>query len=1055
MTRYNRINNAVGWLVFIVSTLVYWLTAEPTGSFWDCGEFIGCAYKLQVPHSPGAPLFIIIAHLLTLLAPDPSHVALTVNYFSGISSAFTNLFLFWTVTALGRKIIGKREDEINNAEMIVLMGAGVVGAFANGFADSFWFSAVEGEVYATSSFFTAVVFWGILKWEQVADKPYADRWIIFIGYMLGLAVGVHLLGLLAIPAIVFVYYFKKFNPTTWGMVKCFGVAIAILAFIQYGVIPQIPNLSAKFDVLFVNSFHMPFNSGVLFFMFLVGASVIGLLFYSTSGKTIYAIPVLISIPLFILVSSQSIIIKIILLAVFGLVVYLYTLYKNPYYLNLGILSVLFIMIGYSSYLMVVIRANANPSINMGSPDDAETLLSYLNREQYGDRPLLFGPTFVSQPIEIDRVNGEMHYYQDPKTKRYIELGRKPIIKYDPDDEMLFPRIFDNDDPSHIKFYRNWLGLKEGQKPTMGDNLNFFFTYQVGFMYWRYFMWNFSGRQDDVQGDGDIKHGNWITGFPFIDNAMLEDQTNLPYPLNENKANNKMYLIPFILGILGALYHFKRRKNDAFVVMLLFFFTGLAIVLYLNQTPIQPRERDYAYAGSVYAFAIWIGIGVFWLFEQLGKRMSARNAAILASVIGALAPVLMVAQEWDDHDRSDRYTARDLGRDYLESCAPNALLFTQGDNDTYPLWYAQEVEGIRPDIRIVNLSLLGVDWYIDNLRRKTNESDAVTITLDSASYRGSNRDYLRYYENKSISQNSAYSLSSVLDWMFSEDPRKKVEFNGEQTNYVPAKNLFIPVDKNEVIADKVVQPQDTAKIVSRIEWRLTKNTLLKNDILTMEILRSNLWKRPIYFAISVTPESYLGLNNYLQQEGLTYRVVPYITKQDDGLPGGVQSTLMYDNMMHKFAWGGVDKNDVYLDENITRMITNLRSNFARLSATLIQQGKKDSAIAVLDKCMAVLPERNVPVALINVAIGKNYYEAGANEKGRDVLQRCFEVFSDQLRYYTTLEVNKRKYFTNEINDGLYVLNNIMNITQRNKETDLNKKVQDAFNKYVSFYTQPPQ
>jgi len=533
--------------------------------------------------------------------------------------------------------------------------------------------------------------------------------------------------------------------------------------------------------------------------------------------------------------------------------------------------------------------------------------------------------------------------------------------------------------------------------------------------------------------------------------MLEDQTNLPYPLNENKGHNKMYLIPFILGVLGALYHFKKSKNDAFVVLLLFFFTGLAIVLYLNQTPIQPRERDYAYAGSVYAFTIWIGIGVFWLFNQFARRMTMRNAAILASVVGALAPVLMASQEWDDHDRSHRYTARDLGRDYLESCAPNAILFTQGDNDTYPLWYAQEVEGIREDVRIVNLSLLGVDWYIDNLRRKVNKSDAVIISVDSASYRGSNHDYLRFGENKSIPQNKSYPLSSVLDFMFSDNPKNKLPAqDGELMNYMPAKSLFIPIDKNEIIADHVVQPGDTSRIVNRIEWKLNRNTLLKNDILTMEILRSNLWKRPIYFAISVQSDAYLGLNNYFQQEGLTYRLVPYITKQEDGLPGGVQSDIMYDNMMHKFKWGGVDSNNVYLDENIGRMVTNLRSNFARLAATLIQQGKKDSAIKVLDKCMLVLPEKNVPVALINVAIGKDYYDAGDSAAGKKVLQRCFEVYSDQLRYYTSLEVDKRKYFTNEINDGLYVLNNIVNVTKLNKEMDLNKKVQDAFNKYVNFY-----
>ncbi|MEO5675230.1 MAG: DUF2723 domain-containing protein, partial [Chitinophagales bacterium] len=794
MTRFNKINNAVGWSVFIISTIVYWLTAEPTGSFWDCGEFISCAYKLQVAHSPGSPLFIMLAHLVSLLAPDRAHIAQFVNYFSGTMSALSNLFLFWSITLLSLKIIGKRAIELTTAEIIAAMGAGVVGALANCFADSSWFSAVEGEVYSSSAFFTAIVFWAILKWDQVADEPYADRWILFIAYMIGLAIAVHLLGLLVIPTMVFVYYFRKYEVTTWGLVKCFAISCGILGVIQFGIIPQIPSLSAKFDILFVNSFHLPFNSGVVFFFILLTGAILFGMWYSYR--------------------------------------------KNMYWLNTAILAMIFIIIGYSSYLQVIIRANANPSINMGSPDDAETLLSYLNREQYGDRPLLFGPSFASQPTEIDRTNGEMHYYQDPVSKRYIELGRKPIVKYDNRDQMFFPRIYDNDDPSHVRFYQTWLGLKKDEKPTMGDNLNFFFTYQVGFMYWRYFMWNFSGRQDDNQGDGDIKHGNWITGFPFIDNAMLVDQTTLPYPMNQNRGNNKMFLLPFILGILGAIYHFKKRKNDAFVVLLLFFFTGLAIVLYLNQTPNQPRERDYAYAGSVYAFTIWIGIGVLWLYEQFNKRMIARNAAILASGIGVLVPLLMASQEWDDHDRSDRYTARDLGRDYLESCAPNAILFTQGDNDTYPLWYAQEVEGIRTDIRIVNLSLLGVDWYIDGLRRKANKSDAVIITVDSSAYRGSNRDYLRYFENKSIAKNQYYQLSTVVDFMFSSEPNKMLDFNGDKMNYLPAKNLYIPVDKNEIVANGVVQPSDTSKIVNRIEWKINKNTLLKNDILTLEILRSN-------------------------------------------------------------------------------------------------------------------------------------------------------------------------------------------------------------------------
>ena len=1014
MTLYNRVNNISGWIIFIISTAVYWLTAEPTGSFWDCGEFISCASKLQVAHSPGAPLFIMIAHMFTLLTADPSHKALMVNYMSGIFSGLTILFLFWTITAMARKIIGKKESEIAGSDLIAIIGAGFIGGLAYTFADSFWFSAVEGEVYAMSSFFTAIVVWAIFKWENVADQPYADRWVVLIGYLIGLSIGVHLLGLLAIPAMVFVYAFKKYQPTTWNIIKVSAVCIGILAFVQYGIIPGIPKLAASFDILFVNSFGMPFNSGVIFLFLLLAALIIGGLIYARR--------------------------------------------KNNYVLHTAILTVLFILIGYSSYVMVVIRASANPSINMSAPKDPIALLGYLNREQYGERPLAYGQLFTAQITradQIDHESGEKRYWRDEKSKKYILLDRKPVIHYDASDKIFFPRIWDNDDPNHVKFYQNWLNLKEDQKPTMGDNLNFFFTYQVGFMYWRYFMWNFSGRQDDVQGNGDVTHGNWVTGFPFIDNAMLGDQTNLPYPLNENKGHNKFYLLPFILGLIGAVYHFKKNKFDAWVVMLLFFFTGLAIVIYLNQTPQQPRERDYAYAGSFYAYCIWIGIGLLALYDYFRSRMNPRNGAILAMAICLIVPVLMGAQGWDDHNRSHRFTARDFGKNYLESCAPNAILFTQGDNDTYPLWYAQEVEGIRPDVRIVNLSLLGVDWYIDNLRRKINESDAVIINVDSSSYRGSNRDYIRFYENKSIPQNDYYPLGTVLDFMFSEDKKNKIDYGGDVLNYVPAKNVFIPVDKAEVIRDKVVQPQDTSKILSRVEWRLNKNTLLKNDIMTLEILRSNLWKRPIYFAISVAPDAYLGLNNYFQQEGLAYRVVPYVTKMNDGLPGGVESDIMYDNMMHKFAWGGVDKYDVYLDENIMRMVVNLRSNFARLASALIDEGKKDSAIQVLDKCNEVLPEKNVPTSYLNLALAKNYYDAGAKDKASAALSKLLTVYSDQLKYYGSLDVNKRKFYTSDMNEGVFVLNQIVEITKKNQDDELNKKAQEAFQRYVNLYTPPNQ
>ncbi|MCS6916328.1 MAG: DUF2723 domain-containing protein [Chitinophagales bacterium] len=1009
MPRFNWINNAAGWAVFVFTTAVYWLTAEPSGSFWDCGEFISCAYKLQVPHSPGAPLFVILAHLITLLAPSASYVALSVNFFSGVVSALTNLFLFWSITALALKLLAVKREELTNEQIVAVIGAGLVGALANGFADSFWFSAVEGEVYALSSFFTALVFWAILKWDQHADEPFADRWLLFIAYMMGLVVGVHLLGLLVIPAIAMVYYFRKTHQPTWfGSLKAFLIGVLVLGFIQYGIIPQIPNLSAKFDILFVNSFGLPFNSGVLFFMLLLAGLIVLGLWYSHRHQ--------------------------------------------KYVLNTATLSLLFIVLGYSTYLMVVLRAQANPSINMGNPSNPITLLSYLNREQYGDRPLLYGQTFASRPYDVDYETGEMRYFRNTQTGKYEELGRKPKFLYESSEKMLFPRIWDNDDPTHIDFYRQWLNLKEGDKPTFRDNLNFFFTYQIGFMYWRYFMWNFSGRQNDIQGHGDIRYGNWKTGFAFLDNAMLGNQSNLPYPLSENRANNRYFLIPFLLGIIGMVYHFRKSKYDAWVVLLLFFFTGLAIVIYLNQTPLQPRERDYAYVGSVWAFCIWLGMSVLWLWEQLQRRLAGWKAPVAATLLAGVAPMLMGWQNWDDHDRSHRHTARDMGSNYLESCAPNAILFTQGDNDTYPLWYAQEVEGIRPDVRIVNLSLLGVDWYIDQLRRRVNQSDPVLIGVDSAAYRGSTRDYVRYYENRAIDQDQYYSLNAVLDFIFSDDPRRQLDMGGQRMNYLPAKNLEIAVDKKAVLEAGVVHVRDTAKIVDRIRWRLNKNTLLKNDLLTLEILRSNLWKRPIYFAISVQSSAYLGLNNYLQQEGLTYRVVPYVTKtSDDPFPGGVQTDIMYENIMNKFKWGGVDKHRVYLDENINRMISNLRSNFTRLANALISEGKKDSAIAVLDKCLEVLPEENVPFSIYHVAIARAYFDAGAVEKGSEIMKRCVEVYSDQLRYYTGLEPRYRRSWTDEINEGIYVLNNALQTAREYNDESLRQQAESAFNRYVSFYT----
>lgn len=1007
MTLYNKLNNLTGWIIFILATIVYVLTAEPSGSFWDCGEFISCCYKLQVAHSPGAPLFLIIGRIFTMFAGDQSQVAFTVNFMSNVMGGLTSLFIFWTITALAIRLIGKKESDLSTGELISILGAGVIGSLASTFSDSTWFSTVEGEVYATSAAFTAFVVWAILKWERHADEKYSDRWILLIAYAMGLSIGVHLLNLLCIPAMVFVYYFKKYPYSRIGMIKTFFVSVIILGVVQYLIIPNIPNYAAKFDILFVNSFGLPFNSGAITFALLVIAGITATMIYARR--------------------------------------------KNNYALHTSMLALIMIILGYTSYSMVLIRANANPSINMSNPRDLISLVSYLNREQYGDRPLVYGPIFTAKPIDIDWTGGEMKYYKGEK--KYEELGAKPVVKYDPKEEMPFPRIWDNDDPNHINFYKSWLNIKEGEKPNMGDNINFFISYQINYMYWRYFLWNFAGRQNDIQGSSNnVQFGNWISGINAIDNARLGSQDNLPPSMANNKAKNKYYFLPLILGLIGLFYQFKKRKEDAWVVLLLFFFTGLAIVLYLNQTPQQPRERDYAYAGSVYAYCIWIGLGVIALFNYFRTRMNATNAAIIASVVSMIVPTIMGAQGWDDHNRSKRYTARDFGRNYLESCAPNAILFTQGDNDTYPLWYAQEVEGIRQDIRIVNLSLLGVDWYIDEMRRKVNEADALPISIASEKYRGSKSDVTRFSKNPSIDQSQYYNLKDVVDFMTSDDPAKKVAmYSPEPDNYLPTRNLSINVDKKMVLANGTVQLEDSSKVVDKVMWTLNKTTILKPSLMVMNIIEQNNWKRPIYFAISVNSDEYLGLNEYMQQEGLTYRLVPIKQKDSDGLPGFVQPTLMYNNIMTKFAWGGVDKNEVYLDENILRMVSNLRSNFARLSNKLIAEGDSTKAIAVLDKCIQVLPEKNVPYSLLMLPIAQSYYKAGAAAKGKIVITKLMDWYEANMKYITSLDETHRAYFKRDMNEAVYVFSEAAQLAEKSDDKELINRAKPLFERYKPYYT----
>ncbi|MCC6683971.1 MAG: DUF2723 domain-containing protein [Bacteroidia bacterium] len=963
MKKYNLMNVVMGWLVFIIAMVTYTLTLEPTASFWDCGEFISASYRLQVVHPPGAPLFLIIGRLFSLMAGnDVTQVAFWVNIVSALASALTVLFSFWTITHLAKKILVKNNEEPTDWQAISIIGAGAVGALSLTFSDTFWFSAVEAEVYASSCFFTAITFWAILKWENVADEKHADRWLILIGYFCGLAIGVHLLNLLVIPAIVYVYYFRKYTATSIGIVKASLVAFGAIAIVQFGIIPGLPTLAAYFDLTFVNSFSLPFGSGIVFFGLLV------------TGLIVYGI--------------------------------IYSIKKNKVNLNTGLLVFSFVIIGYSSYAMIVIRSIANPPLDMNNPENPFTLISYLNREQYGDRPLLYGQYYTAK--YIDTEEGSMQYRKGEE--KYEEVGPKIEPVWEKDQMTIFPRMWSNRG-DHVKAYRDWENIPEGKKPSFAKNIDFLFSYQLNFMYWRYFFWNFIGRQSDEQGHGELTAGNWESGVKFIDKARLGPQDNLPGELANNKGKNHYYFLPLILGLLGLVYQFNRAREDAFVITLLFLFTGVFIIIYLNFPPLQPRERDYAYVGSYQTFFIWVGLGVLAIADWLSKKTGKTAAAAGATVIGLfMSPYLLAKENWDDHDRSDRYTAIAFAKDYLNSCAKNAVLFTNGDNDTYPLWYAQNVEGYRTDIRVINLSLLNTDWYTDGLKVKTYDSEPVPISLKPEQYVQGIRDYVVFYENKelNIAPNVFFPLKQVIDFIANDkNPVTKVQSgNGETLSYYPTKNFYIPVDRQKVLANKTVHPNDAAMVVDSVNFTVNRNTLMKNDLITLDFIATSNWDRPVYFAITTGSEAYLNLEGYFQLEGLTYRLVPIRTEMSaDREIGHINTDIMYDNLMNKFEWGNMDKPGIYLDETILRQTKNFRNLFYRLAKKLMEEGKKDKALAVLDRCMKVMPKENVPYDVFMIRIIEGYYMVGAKDKAAKLTMDLAKDFEQKYKYYNSFRGNK--------------------------------------------------
>jgi tetratricopeptide (TPR) repeat protein len=1023
---YQRLNNIIGWVVFLIAAFTYLSTIEATASFWDCGEYIACAFKLEVGHPPGAPLFLLIGRVFSLFAgTDTSKVGAMVNSMSALCSAFCILFLFWSITALARKIYEK-SGELTPGRMYAIFGAGAVGALAYTFSDSFWFSAVEGEVYAMSSFFTAITFWAILKWEREADQPHADRWIILIAYLIGLAVGVHLLNLLVIPAVVFIYYFKKHEKVTRkGVIITSGLAILILGGIQAGVIPMIVKLAAWFEINVVNSLHMPFNSGtILYAILLVGGIIIGLRLTKKKSKPV---------------------------------------------LNTIILCFTVLLIGYSSFLVLVIRSQANTPMDENNPENAVNLLSYLNREQYGTWPILYGQYFTApQDANDPASDGSPIYGQDKKSGKYVVIDERKntIENYDSRFCTIFPRMWSSQQ-NHVSGYRTWTNPKNysripytnpqtreeemREKPTFGQNLYFFFAYQMGWMYTRYFLWNFVGRQNEIQGHGNSSDGNWITGITPFDKWRIGPQTGLPDGADVNKGRNVMFGLPLLLGIIGLLYQFKKDNKNGVVVALLFFFTGVAIVIYLNQKPFEPRERDYAYAGSFYAFAFWIGLGVLAIFDYLEKKMSQVLGALVATTICLLAvPALMAKEEWNDHDRSHRTIARDFANNYLNSCAKNAILFTNGDNDTFPLWYAQEVEGIRTDVRVICLELLNTDWYIDQLVHKAYDSDPVPFSLTKEQYRQGVRDYVPFHD---AGVKGYVNVGEVVEFAKSEDNANKLEYGqGQFLNYLPTKNISVPVDSAYAVNSGIVPKELSNRIVKSIDWSLPGTYVQKNDFMVLDLLAHNNWKRPIYFAATAPAKSYLGLNQYLQLEGLAYRLVPVKqTGEETQQETRVAKDTMFNNIMTKFKWGGMDRHGIFLDDVFVRSCAlNMRQRGAALANAFIQEGKKDKAIKVIDKIIEVTPQENVPYDVTIYGLTMAYYEAGALDKANNLAIKLFDNFETNLNYYYSLDRRDFSQFSSEADQAQDILERLIYFSKNFKQDKVSKELDDRYNKLLTKY-----
>ncbi len=1003
MNNFRRWNIVFGWIVFSIALLTYILTLEPTVSWWDCGEFIACSYKLLVGHPPGAPLFLMMGRFFSLFASGPENVAYMVNLMSALASAFTIIFLFWTITHLARKFFPE-DKELSTENLILIIGSGLTGALAYAFSDTFWFSAVEGEVYATSSLFTAVVFWAILKWENIADQKYADRWLILIAFLMGLSIGVHLLNLLAIPAIVLVYYFKRYEISTRGVTRAVLISILILAVIMYGIIQGLVLMATKFELLFVNGLKTGFNTGVI----------------------VYSLIILAGIPLGIW----------------------YTHKKGNVMWNSILTGLAVILIGYSSYGMIVIRSLANPPMDMNNPENVFSLLSYLNREQYGDRPLFAGHYFTDEIKRDGRGYAVIKeekpvYVKDTVNNRYKVAFRKPELVYD-EGVKLLPRMYSRDG-SHIQAYRQWGGVREGEKVHFGNNLKFFVSYQLGHMYFRYFMWNFAGRQNDNQSHGSLVDGNWISGIKFLDEFRLGDQDLLPDKFKNMPSRNRYFLLPLILGIMGFLFQLSRDYKNFWVVMFLFFFTGIAIVIYLNQTPYQPRERDYAYAGSFYAFTIWIGLGVLAVFDSLRKyRRKNITASLVVLACLIFVPGIMAKENADDHDRSGRYTARDIARNYLNSCEKDAIIFTNGDNDTYPLWYVQEVEGIRTDVRVINLMLINSEWNIKQLRTKYYESDIIPLRLDPVHY-SENRNTSFYIledpSNRKIRLNTIMQGINIRNNLFVQ-----TTVRGDEVTVIPSNKLILPVDSAKIVDVGIVSPENVGRIESPLEWSVPAGQMNRSHLVELDILSAFDWERPLYF-VTGGNDGALNLEEFFRKEGLAYRLIPVSTPGRNFFNyGSVDPEILHENLMNKFTWGRMEEEDVYLDyyNRRTFSVIRFRNNYLRLAREWLQRGDTLRTIEVLDRCMELAPDSRLPYDYFisglvypdgagneveYAGIIETYYEAGEMEKGNAILLEYAGILMQDIEYYQNLGSRFKRRFEDQYYQSRSLYERLLKIAER--------------------------